>query len=485
LPEDYPRTPSTAFDRPATTALGELFSEDCEAHPDESGFATVRYGRHAFSLRIAMAEMAQESLDLQYYIWESDQVGRRLADALIRAADRGVRIRLLLDDLNITVDDAILAALAGHPNFEVRAFNPFAHRGKLFDFATDFGRVNHRMHNKVMVADNAFALVGGRNIGNHYFGVGGHSNFRDLDVAAVGPIVRDISAVFDDFWNGEHSLPYSAFVDTPVSEADTRASIAAMRETMAAEGFPYDPEREAEKHFGSDRLRGYFEWAPGKVLYDKPELLQSGSDAGIRDELAREIEAVEREVLIEAAYFVIRDEGLEIARRLRERGVRLRVLTNSMASNDVLPAHAGYASCRSELLAMGAELYELRPDPTLKRKWTVLSGKSKAGLHTKAVIFDRKTVFIGSYNLDPRSARINTEIGLLIRSEKFAEQVGVYMDGGVRPKNSYRVTVDSGHLAWLTEDDGIEVLYEKEPETSWWQRFYGGFLRMLPIKSQL
>ena len=204
VPKDYPRSSSTAFEDHLDTSVGQLFEEAAVQHPGESGFAIIRYGRPAFTARIALTELAEMSLDLQYYIWETDATGRILAERLIRAADRGVRVRLLIDDINLAGRDTNVAAMDAHPNIAIRVFNPFANRdAPLFDFAFDLDRVNHRMHNKIMVIDNAVAIVGGRNIGNHYFSVATDANFRDLDIAAAGPVVREISGVFDHFWNGD------------------------------------------------------------------------------------------------------------------------------------------------------------------------------------------------------------------------------------------------------------------------------------------
>ena len=226
VPKEYPRNPSTAFTGYTTTSLGRLFEEAATQHPGESGFSIIRDGRWAFTARVALTELAEKSLDLQYYIWEQDETGRILAERLVRAADRGVRVRLLVDDINLSGRDAPIAALDAHPNIEIRIFNPFANRGaRLFDFAIDLGRVNHRMHNKIMVADNAVAIVGGRNIGNHYFEVATDANFRDLDIAAAGPVVRDISGVFDHFWNSDWAVPISALVDRPYTDSDLQAAV--------------------------------------------------------------------------------------------------------------------------------------------------------------------------------------------------------------------------------------------------------------------
>ena len=225
VPTDYPRPPSTTFPDYASTAIGAYLEKAAAGHPDQSGFAIFPDGRRAFTSRIAMTELAEKTLDLQYFIWDEDATGRILAERLVHAADRGVRVRILVDDLNLKGRDAVITALDAHPNIEVRLFNPFANRSwKLLGFLTDFGRVNHRMHNKLFVMDNAVAIVGGRNIGNHYFDVHQEVNFRDMDVFAGGPVVREASGVFDHFWNSAWAVPIRALVDRPATEADLRAA---------------------------------------------------------------------------------------------------------------------------------------------------------------------------------------------------------------------------------------------------------------------
>jgi putative cardiolipin synthase len=488
VPREYPRNPSTAFTDYSATRLGQLFQVAAVQHPGESGFAIIRHGRQAFTSRVALTELAENSLDLQYYIWERDETGRILAERLVRAADRGVRVRVLLDDINLSGRDTPIAALDAHPNIEVRIFNPFANRSaRLLDFAIDLDRVNHRMHNKIMVADNAVAIVGGRNIGNHYFGVATDANFRDLDIAAAGPVVRDTSGVFDHFWNSDWAVPISALVDRPYSEADLQAAVRSLREHIAADSYPYPLDEDvADLRADLSLIRDSLIWARGQIVWDDPADIESDAEHGrMHLALHRKMDTLQKEVLMEAAYFVTRDRGVEIARQLNARGVKMRVLTNSLASNDVLAAHAGYAKRREELLASGVELYEMRPDAgTIKKK--VISAKSKAALHTKAIVFDRESVFVGSFNLDPRSADINTEAGLYVESPELAAQVVEYMDEGVRPENSYRVMLDeNGDLYWVTEVDGKEVRYDEDPQTTFGQRFTSGFIEMLPVEDQL
>jgi putative cardiolipin synthase len=488
VPTDYPRTPSAAFTDHTATSLGQLFEGAAVQHPGESGFAIIRHGRQAFTDRVALTELAEKSLDLQYYIWERDETGRILAERLVRAADRGVRVRVLLDDINLSGRDAPIAALDAHPNIEVRIFNPFANRAaRLLDFAIDLDRVNHRMHNKVMVADNAVAIVGGRNIGNHYFEVATDANFRDLDIAAAGPVVRDTSDVFDHFWNSDWAVPISALADRAYTESDLQAAVSMLRERIAEDSYPY-PLHEDVAGLRADlsSVRDRLIWAPGQIVWDDPEDIRAGAEHGRMDRaLYRKLDTLQKEVLIEAAYFVPRDRGVGKAKQLNDRGVRVRVLTNSLASNDVLAAHAGYAKYRKELLANGVELFEMRPDAGSVKK-RVISGESKAALHTKAIVFDRESVFIGSFNLDPRSGNINTEAGLYVESPELAAQVIEYMDEGVRPENSYRVLLDeSGDLYWVTEVDGEKVRYDEDPETTFGQRFMSGFIMMLPVEHQL
>jgi len=492
LPKDYPRTPSTAFQDHASTLIGKQMEELAAAHPGKSGFSIIRYPRPAFTSRIMFADLAQKSLDMQYYIWEADATGRVLAQRLVRAADRGVRVRILVDDINLSGRDAIVASMDAHPNIEIRIFNPFAQRSaRIFGFLTDMNRVNHRMHNKVIVMDNTLAIVGGRNIGDIYFGVNTVANYRDLDIAAAGPVVRDISGVFDIFWNGDWSVPIAALVDRPYTEKDLRETMARMEQKIAESNYPHPLDQdvadlESELASISDNLV----WAPGRIIWDDPAAIYDENAGGnIHRAFFKKMETVRKEILAESAYFVARERGVETIGKLHERGVRVRMLTNSLATNDVLAAHAGYSKYRAEMIKNGLELYELRPDAGLAQrsvKQSIISSQSKASLHTKALVFDRESVFIGSFNLDPRSADINTEAGLYVESPKLAGQVVEYMDEGVKPQNSYHVLLDeNGDLVWVTEIDGKEVRYSTDPESSFWQRFKAGLIRILPVQGQL
>jgi len=273
VPKDYPRTDSSAFQGHDNTAIGRYFAKAAARHPGKSGFAIIRKPRPAFTARVALADLAENTLDLQYYIWEPDDTGRILAERLVRAADRGVRVRLLVDDITLAGRDATVAAVDAHPNIEIRVFNPFAHRkARALDFIIDFNRVNHRMHNKIMVMDNAVSIVGGRNIGNHYFGVGTDSKFRDLDIAAGGPVVRDISNVFDHFWNGPWAVPIEVLVDRPYTENDLRETLASVRAQIAEGNYPHPLDQDiAELKSELTGILDDFIWAPGRVVWDDPD----------------------------------------------------------------------------------------------------------------------------------------------------------------------------------------------------------------------
>jgi putative cardiolipin synthase len=355
------------------------------------------------------------------------------------------------------------------------------------DFVADFKRVNHRMHNKLMVMDNALAIVGERNIGIHYFQVDTVANFRDLDVAAGGPVVCEISSVFDHFWNGNWAVPISALVDRPYTVADLQQARAALRERTAVDNYPYPIDQDVAELKSALRAEiDKFVWAPGWIVWDdQAEIAVTGGTSRMLEGLHRRVGTLETDLLIESPYFVPRDRGIREMKELHERGVHIRVLTNSLASNDVLAAHAGYSSRRKQVRESGVDLYELRADAGVIKKRIAFFG-AKAALHAKVMVFDRKDVFVGSFNLDPRSADINTEAGLYVESPELAAQVIAWMDEGVRPENSYRVLLDAdGNLNWVTEYEGREVHFDTDPESTAWQRFVTGFIRVLPVEGQL
>lgn len=473
LPTDDERTPSTALADPQDTTLGRFFLAEIQAHPGNSGAALITSGREGFRARVGTANVAEKTLDLQYYIWENDTVGKVLAERVLRAADRGVRVRMLVDDIATEYTEFGFALMDFHPNVEIRLFNPFADRDwRLLQFAADFERLNHRMHNKAILADNALAIVGGRNIGDNYYGIDTVANFRDLDLGLAGPVVPQLSRSFDEYRNSDQAFPIRSLIKDQQLSADRfeQGKQALYRWVEALEDFPYTIDRSKDELIARlQAARDRFVWAPAKVLYDPPDKLEN-DDEEVLDELLELAREKEHEVILEAAYWVPGELGLSVARDGRERGIHYRVLTNSLATNDVNAVHAGYAKYREQMLRYGVNIYELRPDAGAREpRWWLFSGRSRASLHTKAAVVDREKVVIGSYNMDPRSASINTEVVVLVDSPEFAAQVLAYMETGVRPANSYRLSLErdqsgSERLVWITEDDGKEVRYYSDPE---------------------
>jgi putative cardiolipin synthase len=484
LPTDYPRTESMALQDYTSSTIGQHWAKEEAKYPGKSAFALLRYGNDAFSIRLAMIDRAEKTLDLQVYILQPDETGRILTERLLRAADRGVRVRLLIDDHGFGGTDVGAATMDAHPNIEVRLFNPFANRTlPQLDFIIDLDRVNHRMHNKIIVADNSFAVVGGRNVGDYYFGVNPNTNFRDLDIMTAGPIVRDISRVFDHFWQGDWAVPISVLVKEQPGEDDLAAGRERLHRLIEEGNYPYALDTQVDEFL--ERGKGRAVWAEGKVIWDDPASIEEGEEVdALIDKIRKKFWSAEKSFIVESAYFVVREQGAENARKMVDKGVQVRVLTNSLASNDVLAAHAGHAKFRRQLLEAGVELYELRTDSeVIKKTW---KGDSEAGLHTKAMVFDDESLFIGSFNLDPRSAYINTEAGIFVESPELTARLLKYMDEGIAPDNSYRVMLDENdRMVWITEIEGEEVRYYKDPQSTWGQRFVSGFIGLFPVESQL
>ncbi len=495
---DVPRPASSAWSAPAATPLGQAYATQLARHEGQSGLHTLSSGMDALGARAALAEAAQHTLDLQYYILRKDTTTQLLIARVLRAAQRGVRVRLLVDDLDAAGKDLDLAALAGFANVEVRVFNPFSSRGsfgvsQLLEFIGNGQRLNRRMHNKLWVADNAMAVIGGRNLGDEYFDASGQLNFSDLDMLVAGPAVTEISRGFDAYWNSEWAVPIQAFVaQAPPPEAlarfeqDLQARVAGFRDTDYARAL-------REGGIGSTLRAGRITliMAPAAVFADPPHKVVAGSEAsGTNPVFAERIRPLvtqaRGELILISPYFIPSEQGMLAFEKLVQRGVRVRVLTNSLASADVVPlAHAGYARHRERLLAAGVELHEMRPEQleTLRNR---LGGTSAAYLHTKAIVIDRQHVVVGSMNLDPRSRQSNTEVGLLAESHELGEIIGRLFDDAVRPARAFRVSLVETEgeglprqLRWTTEEQGVPVRYEEEPLAGFWRRLFSRLLGMV------
>ncbi len=494
IPKDYPRTSSSAYGNHKSTGIGQMIEHEAAKHPGLSGFEIIRYGRQAFTARVAMTEMAEKSLDLQYYLWEPDATGQIMAYYTLKAANRGVKVRVLLDDIGLGGRDNMIAALDVHPNIEIRIFSPFSNRGMhAFDFLSDFDRVNHRMHNKVATIDNALSIVGGRNIGDHYFGVYKDGNFRDLDVAAAGPIVREISNVYDYFWNGKWAVPIAVLAEKSYTKEDLKKAEQLLAQRVAQADYPYPLAKDSRK-MRSDmkKLLRHFVWAKGQIVWDDPKQMKLSKEKQkdtMVQKLVKRTQSLKKNLLIESPYFIPGDGGTAKLIALQKRGVDVRILTNSLSSNDVLPAHAGYEKYREKLVQNGVAIYEMRPDVGQSKvinKKPTSGGTKKSGLHAKTITFDNKDVFIGSLNLDPRSGSINTEGGLYVESPELTKRVMDFMREGIKPQNSYHVIADkNGHLVWVTKTDGKEEILTSDPKAGIWEHFQVGLIQALPIEDQL
>jgi putative cardiolipin synthase len=502
LPSHVSVARSTA--RPATddTTLRRHFDPVVRRHPGESGFRLVDEGRDAFVVRIALADLAERSIDAQYFIWSNDAIGTILLQRLVRAADRGVRVRLLVDDIYLSGAGTAIAALDAHPGIEIKIYNPIGARnplrlGRRMDFLLEFGRLNHRMHNKLFVADNQVAVVGGRNIGDAYFGIDPKLNFRDMDVIAAGPVVQQLSSGFDTYWNSRWAVPMSMLEATPSSTALNRVYERLHDDTARhVEQLPFRadvppaslPERVAV-------LRDRLIWARGEAVWADPEAGPSGWRPGQPSEVGRKLAAVidetRAELVTESPYLVPATE-LGVVRRLRARGVRLRMLTNSLASTDEPPAYAVYAKDYNRMLDEGVEMYEVRSDAETRRAYgTTASSEARLGLHAKVAVFDRDVVYIGSFNLDPRSLFLNTEVALLVYSPLLAQQMLELVERDFRPENAWRLAVERDgnggkpRIVWVTRESGQEVRHSRAPETGFWRRLGARFYALLPIRGQL
>ena len=493
IPDVYPRTSSHALKAYKSTDIGKFIGKEVANHPGKSGFDVIRYGREAFTARIAMTDLTDKTLDLQYYLWDPDETGRLLALHTLQVADRGVKVRILLDDIGLQGRDNTIAAMDAHPNIEIRIFNPFSNRGlHALDFLTDTQRVNHRMHNKTVIMDNSFAIVGGRNIGNHYFGVSKDINFRDMDIAAVGPIVRDVSKMYDYFWNGKWSVPISVITKKTYTMDDLEIERKKLEKKVKKDRYPYPLTQDSRTlQHKLKQLLKTFVWAKGEMLWNDPEQMKLSVDQQSHTMISglhERVKKLHKSLLIESPYFIPRGEGIKYFNALSKKGIKIRVLTNSLKSNDVLAAYAGYNNYRMALLREGVELYELRDDAGASKIINHMPADTKVttGLHAKILVFDDKDVFVGSFNLDPRSSTINTEGGLYIESPELARRVMAYMEEGINLQNAYRLGLDkAGHITWTTVENAKKIVYTSEPKANAWDMLKVNFIQMLPVEDQL
>jgi putative cardiolipin synthase len=497
LPKDFERPASYAYTDTDNTDFGKNRQDEKAAHPGQSGFLLLGNGLDAFVARALLAHFAERSIDVQYYLFHDDLTGRLLIDQLLKAADRGVRVRLLVDDMDLGGRDLGAAALDSHPNMEVRIFNPFSRKtGRTIQFLTRLGSVTRRMHNKSYTADNQVTILGGRNIGNEYFEADPDLAFADLDVLVIGQAVKEVSTAFDLYWNSELAYPALVLKGEPPKAEEIEQARQRLDEFVAkqADSAYLKALRNSNlsNNVRQNKVRYY--WGDAEVVYDQPEKLlhdSSKSEYHLLPKLAPYFEGVQEELIIFSPYFVPGKEGTEFLGQLSKRGVRVRILTNSLASNDVGIVHAGYGKYRKDLLRAGVELYEMNKKLSKKERKEKKGkyGSSKASLHAKSFVFDRQQVFIGSLNLDPRAVIHNTEIGVVFASPEIANGMGDWFDQNIE-QIAFRLelrTDENGteKILWHGLENGVQRVFNVDPYTSFWRRFGIGFMSILPIESQL
>lgn len=489
LPDNSGRTASTYLPPKADGVLGQAFAAQMEAQPGKSGIYPLADGRDAFLARLALAEAAQYSLDLQYYIWHDDISGRLLAQSLLKAAERGVRVRLLLDDHTMAGMDPMIATLNHHPNIEVRLFNPYMQRSfRPVGYLSDFFRLNRRMHNKSFTADSMVSIVGGRNIGDEYFGASEGVLFADLDVAATGEAAHQVSVDFDRYWNSEVSFPAENIIGQEMA-------------TLLSESgnFPADPARDeatqgylkllAESAFARHLREGSLPlvWVDAQVVSDRPEKALGNApkeDNLFHKHIAPLMAKTERELLLVSPYFVPTRQGEAFLSGIAQQGKAVHILTNTLAANDVAVVHSGYAKYRQDLLEKGVKLYELKPEATVKpgKVKSVYDG-SGASLHAKTFSVDGRYLYVGSFNFDPRSANLNSEMGVIIDHPELAAQLRAVLEAD-QLRHAYAVSLnEQGKPVWQTRGSNGEMTAStQEPEASFFRRAQVWVASKLPIE---
>jgi cardiolipin synthase C len=498
LPTDFERTETHAYTDTDNTLIGQASQAEKLAHPGQSGFHLLGNGLDAFVARAALAQAAERSIDTQYYMIHNDVVGSLFIDQLLKAAARGVRVRLLVDDIDQGGRDFGTAVLDSYPNIEVRIFNPFGRNtGRTMQFVTGFGKQTRRGHNKSFTVDSQATILGGRNIGDEYFEADPELSFVDLDVLSFGPVARSVAASFDQYWNSELSYPISVLVDklpTP-QEIDQRRK---EFDDFIAQQADSEYVQHLKNSDLANRIRqsqvDYY-WGDGHVIADDPQKLTHSTDDTqyhLSEQLKPYLLDIEKELIIFSPYFVPGKPGVAFFKTLRDKGVRVKILTNALSSTDVSVVHAGYSKYRKDLLRMNVKLYELNKNLTKKERKEMKEGgvgRSKASLHAKSFVFDRKRVFIGSFNLDAQSRIQNTEIGVVFDSVDIAMHMAEGFDQKIN-QAAFRLELEtdangSEQILWHGLVDGQPRVFKVDPYTDFWERFGVGFLRILPIESIL
>jgi cardiolipin synthase C len=510
---DYPRESTAALPTADAhaTALGVALAAPEAAHPDESGFRLLATGTDSLQMRVALARAATKTLDMQYYIANEDTTGKLLLGSALYAADRGVRVRMLVDDLNFHDIDRLMAALNSHPNIQIRVFNPYGSTSESMylrtrNFFSNVDQFTRRMHNKSTIVDNELVIVGGRNLGDEYFSASPTLQFRDLDVLGAGPVAASVSASFDEYWNSSVSYPLNVLNHQKFDAHDLDAARDDLRKHWSETADPYNAKPLNATPLAQQITRGELGliWAKWQFVADSPGKIggpEQGEMGDAMRSLLDRIRAAKSSVLVFSPYFVPHDAGVQELSKLTARGVHVAILTNSLAATDAVAVQAGYSPYRVPLLKAGVDLYEFKPtqpEGTSSRRFGITGSKSRASLHAKAYVIDDSTLVIGSLNLDPRSARLNTELALTIDSPPIAHEVAGYFAHATSPEISYRVTLatpeqlaaqrgtaTSSPLIWTDEENGMIRTYNLDPGAGFYRNLLTGLFLLLPVDSQL
>lgn len=471
------------------TKIDKVIEPLWQENPGKNGLVLLQDNLDAFLVRAITAKEAGRSLDLQYYIWHDDLTGYLLDLEIVKAADRGVRVRMLLDDMNVHGRDSTLAALNTHPNIEIRLFNPTRARDSGFsrggEMLLRIFSVNRRMHNKAWIADGRVAIVGGRNIGDEYFNASANTNFFDVDVMVSGDAVFETSAIFDEFWNSEAVVPLEALVTKP-----PRKSMGTLHQFMAKRLANFDAKPYLDQLTISKGIKDLYEgkrkvyWASDVHVYSDPADKAFGKERfrWLLHNLMPIWKGADERLELISPYFVPGQDGLELFRYLREKGSSIEILTNSLAATDVMLSHSGYIPYRVPLLEAGADIYELKPFGESDKS---LLGSSGASLHTKAFLVNGKIGFVGSFNFDPRSVRLNTEMGVVFEEPSIVAELEEEFKRRTQGGYSYNVVLTDGELEWRDNAATPPAIWEYDPHTKWWQRTVTKVMSWLPIESQL
>lgn len=480
------------------TALHRVLSASIRKNDGKSGFRVYDRGEDSLYARMALMQMAEKSLDLQYYAVADDITSNLMVEGLIMAAERGVRVRLLIDGFTIAGMADSLTAFDGIKNIDVRVFNPVGFSdedpfSKLSGMVSNAPQVNRRMHNKAIISDNQIAMIGGRNLGDEYFDADAEVSFKDIDILAAGSITQQISKSFDDYWNDDSAYPLEAvYHPANAKNADNirRELKDNWNKRVLDPKWAFSYQRSVEDMIHDKRVE--LIWAPAKFVADDPLKVQPVADdknSEPLDELLNVANRAQKELIFVSSYFVPLERGMGWLAQTRQKGIAVRILTNSLASTDVVAVHSGYESSRQSLLKQGIELYELRPlnERSTKQRLLARSAPPRAGLHAKVYIVDRRYTLTGSFNLDPRSVDLNTETMLLIDSPQISQALAAGFERAIDPGNSYKLALDptNGALVWISREDGQMHTEHFEPEAGIGRRFQNFLFSLLPIKRNL